>query len=260
MGDSFSIHATSDNSGSVTAHGGTGGLFSAGAATSQIILSNPLTRATVGAGSTVASPNAAMTVLSEATYNLQANSDQSVTAGIASNQTQATAEVNGAQTLAEVGAGANIVTASFSLTAKDTSVFVYASANSSVPFDLAGSNNAYATVVESTHALAHVFGGGTQITGLSTVNIIAETDDARTETHAVTTTTGLTGTLYSTSDNTKDVNDHVAADAGSHITTRSLSRRLTLLMTRPTAMSPRPIPTPGPSRTSFRRSLARYAT
>jgi hypothetical protein len=220
-GNALTFLSDANNSSSVHASGGDGGLVGLGAAQATVQLSSPVSLAGLGDNTTVNAPSATMQILALSTTNLQASTDQSTIGAIADNESDATAQVSGGQTTADVGAGASMNVHSYSQIADNTSVQVGATSNASVG-DLAGSNTANSNADATTNARVH-FGSGSSIISATFVHLIAATDTANTSSLATTTTTGLTGSLFSNAGSNKFINTEVDSDPGSHITAQTLT-------------------------------------
>jgi hypothetical protein len=224
-GNSITVHSESDNWGLANASGGAGGLVGAGSASATVELLSPLlsplTESRLGNYTTVLAPHARLEVSAAEQDWLETGSSQTVTAGIANNETDATTRITNGKVVAEIGTGVSITVNEFVLDSDLKSVFAQASSDASVPFDLAGSNTATSDVEVNSDSQAHIAGGVT-ISAATSVTIQATVDSAQTHSLAHTATTGLTGSLYPTADNYKTVNAEVDVDPGSNITTVDL--------------------------------------
>jgi hypothetical protein len=202
--------------------GGKGGVLGVGSAEATAKLTDPLIKASIGDWSVVNAPDARLEVSAENRANLSADTKQTVTAGIANNDSKATTQISNSQTLAEVGEGADINVREFVIWAKDDSVYAEALSDARVPFELGGSNKAWSTVDVDMNPIVHIYGGGTVITATDRVEIVAGANSVNTRTYAYTKTTGASGVLYSTADNDKIVDVDVIVDSGTQINTTDL--------------------------------------
>ncbi len=220
-GNALNFLSDSSNDASVTASGGAGGLVGVGSAQATVILSSPVSFAGLGDNTIVDAPAATMQIMAMSNTGLQANANQSVIGGIASNETDATALLVGGQTTANVGSGVSVNVRSYTQIADDTSVQISANSNASVPFDLAGTNTANSEADAHTDAKVHL-GSGSTIIASANANFVASADNVTTVSNATTSTTGLTGELFSNAGSNKNVNTEVDTDPGSSIQTSTL--------------------------------------
>jgi hypothetical protein len=216
------IHSEADHVANAVSVGGKGGVIGDGSAEATAKLINPLTKARVGDGTVVNAPDARLEVTALNRANLSADTKQTVTAGIANNDSKATTQILNSQTLAEVGTGVYINVREFVISAKDVSVYAEALSTATVPFDLAGTNTAHATVGVILNPDVHIYGGDTIIAASDRVEILAGADSVRTNTYAYTKTTGITGNLHSIADNDKTVDVDIIVDSGTQINTTDL--------------------------------------
>ncbi len=202
--------------------GGSGGIVGHGAAAATVTITDPITQASLGMNTIVNAPNASLQIVSQNTDDLEAAATETVGGAVANNETDSTSTIKGSQTLANIDSGSQIFVAQLTLSATDGSITQLASSDSSVPFDLAGTNTANSTVSTGVSDLANIYGSNTTITTSGAVTITAQAVNSNTVSHAHTTTTGLTGTLSSNAGNDKTLNVKVHTDSGSQITAGSL--------------------------------------
>jgi hypothetical protein len=219
--------ANSDNVGTSNATGGAGGLVGVGSsqATAQLgALGGPLAEAGLGAHTVIDSPNANVSILAQNQASMTATSNQTVTGGVVSNETDATATING-QTQVNVGDNSMINVRQFTMSANDQAVSANANTNASVPFDLAGGNTANSAADINSAVSANL--GHSSITAATTISILASTGSAITNSQAQTHTTGLTGTLTSIAESSKTITDTVNTAVGSQLTATTVTAMAT---------------------------------
>jgi hypothetical protein len=211
------------DSAGVKATGGAGGLYGQGGAAATITLINPITAAAFLGYTAVLAPDADLEIVAQNVDDLKSASMQTVSGAVASNESDATTQIMGSQTLAGVGSGSTITVKALTISATDTAITELASTNARVPFNLGGTNYADSQVLGQTSAEADVFGATTKISATSAVTITAATTVTNTVSHAVTSTTGLTGILKSNAANDQQNVSRVHTDPGSTINTSSLT-------------------------------------
>ena len=117
--NTITFEASADNEGTVTAYGGGGGLIGIGGGQATLVLSNPLTQASIGDFNIIDAPNALLQIIATATPVLQAMTTFTALGGITSNESDATAQVLGGQTLANLGKFVQITVDELSMFAND---------------------------------------------------------------------------------------------------------------------------------------------
>jgi hypothetical protein len=207
----------------VKATGGTGGLVGIGGAVADIELVDPLTTAALGVNTVVFAPNAVLSIVAQNSDDLKSAASQSVGGAIANNQTDATTNIDGSETLADISADSTVTVLQLIISSTDTQITELASSLATVPFNLGGSNTANAMVNSDTNAQASILGSATRISASQSTLITAAVNAVNTVSRAKTSTTGLTGTLYSNAGNFESVHSNVNTDAGSRITTGTLT-------------------------------------
>ena len=224
-GNTITFAAYADNVANVSGSGGAGGLIEKGGIQASVVLDNPLDDARLGnyTDTPCGDPwcRATLQIIAQNNANLQAYANWKAGGVITSNTTSATAQIEGGNTLAEIGENCDIHVSHLIMLADDQSIYVSAYANADVPFSLIGSNTANSNADENTNAEVHIY-TDTNICASNQVSLTAETQSAVTNSYAEASTTGLTGNLYANAESTKNVNATVVTDSGSHITTASL--------------------------------------
>jgi len=218
--NTITFQATANNQGTVTASGGSGGLLGQGGGQSSVVLSNPLTEALIGDSVIVNAPNALLQVNALATPNLRATTTFTAFGVITDNEASATAQDIGSQTLANLGRYVSVTVAKLSMLAEDMCAYVSARATADVPFSVAGANRANSTADLISNAQVTI-GGGTAIVASNSVTILAWANGGVTDSYAKTSTTGVTGTLYSTAESTQTITANIITASGSTIATHS---------------------------------------
>ena len=190
---------TSDN-GNASVEGSGGGAIGGGGVDLDMQLNNPsggpMTQARLGNNTTVDAPAASLQVLAQNQNNLSPTVSQQVIGAIQFNEGEASATAGSSaqlETLADIGANANVTVGQFLLSADDANL--QANANAKTEADGGGvSDDATSEADEYTDAKAHI-GSGSNITSATTLTVAANADNVATNSYSKTTVVAGGGSL-----------------------------------------------------------------